>query len=434
MALQKLKRFATSIMRMANYDFCPQYRLYAWLRRPVMWLVIAIVFSILVGLFVGPQGFILAIAFSALLVLGLVWPWISLKGIRCNLVIPPGRMSEDQEVKIVFRVRNFWPLPVYGMMITGDFLQDIQDNEEPIAFSLRKIQAWSETEFSIPITPERRGRLPSGEIRITNGFPFGLIDFSKLLVNPKPALVWPARESMEGNPPGNGFQSSVLGAISDRAGEDGDTIGVRVYRQGDRLRNIHWAQTVRSHQLMVRERQSLTSTTSTVLLDLTPANHAGQGAHSSFEWAIRIAATICDHLHQSRSLVRLYCAGLNTERRPSADNGRGIGPLLDFLADLPKFEPMAEVAGSAPAKTALPAYSGQTFVIRTNRSNRFQNLTDEAKSFVIRLPEFMTEQERASFRETEAFQDESGVVVTAPQLAAGQICGEWKRSFSHATC
>jgi len=194
---------------------------------------------------IGPQGYVLAAAFTAFLILGLVWPWVSMKGIRCSLVLPQDRMREGEDVSVIFRVKNYWPLPVFGMMVKGDFLQDLEPGAEPIAFSLQHVPAWSETEFTVKVKPQRRGRLPSDDVIVSNGFPFGLIDVSKTVAKTESALVWPAIQSLEGFPQAHANGFSLNGALVDRSGNDGDTIGVRCYRDGDRLRNIHWAQSIR---------------------------------------------------------------------------------------------------------------------------------------------------------------------------------------------
>ena len=144
-----------------------------WLKKPIGWVVTAILFSILIGLFVGPQGYILASAFFGLLILGLVWPWLSMKGIRCRLTIANGPMKENEEGEIVLRVRNYWPVPVFGLIFEGDFLQSFSADEEPIAFSLKRAPAFSQTDFPVSITPHRRGVLPSGESGFKTAFHSG---------------------------------------------------------------------------------------------------------------------------------------------------------------------------------------------------------------------------------------------------------------------
>ena len=113
-------------------------------------------------------------------------------------------MWENQETTVYFRVQNFWPIPVFGLMVDGDFLQDLEQGEERIAFSLKRVPAFSEAEFGIPVTPQRRGQLPCGDVVIKNGFPFGLIDITKPVAQARLSLVWPACESLEGCPAGGG--------------------------------------------------------------------------------------------------------------------------------------------------------------------------------------------------------------------------------------
>lgn len=304
-------RLLTSVLKMANHDFCPNLNRYVyWLKQPIGWVVAATLFSVLIGVFVGPQGFVLALAFFALLVLGLVWPWLSMKGIRCGLTIPGGPMKENEAGEVVLSVRNYWPIPVFGLIIEGDFLQGIDADEEPIMFALKRIPAFSRADFPVAVTPYQRGVFPAGEVRVQNGFPFGLADVSKPVENIEPTLVWPHSDSLHGSPPPEGTLMNLAGALADRSGNDGETIGIRSYRQGDQLRNIHWAQSARSQKLLVRERQTPSSTVSTVLLDLTSDHHSGWGIDSSFEWAIRIAASICHQLHRTNSSFRVVCMGL----------------------------------------------------------------------------------------------------------------------------
>ena len=140
MKFQQLKRFLNWIYRAANYDFCPGVNgMVMWLKKPLGWVVTAIAFSLLIGLMVGPQGYVMAFAFFALLVLGLSWPWLSMKGVHCELILPDKKVEENEELVINLRVKNFWPLPVFGLMIKGEFLQDIKEGEEPVAFSLKRV-------------------------------------------------------------------------------------------------------------------------------------------------------------------------------------------------------------------------------------------------------------------------------------------------------
>lgn len=431
----RLIHWATKALQFANRDFCPQLNRYVyWLKQPIGWVVAATAFSFLIGLFVGAQGYVLAFAFLALLTLGLVWPWLSMKGVRCSLIMPIGQIKENETTNLVFKVRNFWPIPVFGMIVEGDFLQDINAKEEPIAFSLKRIPAFSETEFPIAVTPLRRGLLPSGDVKIRNGFPFGLADVSKVVEQVNRVLVWPQCESLEGSPGAKGNEFSLLGAMSDRSGNEGDVIGVRSYRRGDQLKNIHWAQTARSQRLMVRERQTPSSTSATILLDLTPDHHQGEGIHSSFEWAIRIAASICHQLHQTRSRVRVVCLGLAVDQRQSASNQHGIDVLMNFLACLPTLKAQQAMEPTAQVRIPKGIYgqSKQTFFVCTSLS------ADDAtgqnvQSVLIELKGFETPEEPAKrARTTSVPRRRETMVVTAPTLVSEQLSYAWARSFERA--
>jgi len=434
--LSKLKGLVASVGNAANHDFCPNLNKYVyWMKKPIGWVVGAIFFSFLIGLFVGPQGYVLAFAFIALLILGLVWPWLSMKGIRCSLVLPEAQMKENETTHVIFKVRNFWPIPVFGMIVEGDFLQDIDSSEEPIAFSLRRVPAFSETEFPLEITPLRRGLLPSGEVRTKNGFPFGLADVARQVEDIKQTLVWPACEPLEGSPPAEGSLFNLLGSMSDRSGNDGDTIGVRCYREGDLLRNIHWAQTVRSQRLMVRERQTPSSTTATVLLDLNPEHHLGEGIHSSFEWAIRIAASVCFQLHQQHSGVRVICIGLPAAERHTESNQHGIDYLMDYMAGLPTLNSLQALSVSETLRTRTENWSSakQTFFVCTSRSSVQSTFDPDLKPILIELDGFDLKDETFTVHEPVGTPGrQNSMTVTSPGMAASQLGDLWKRSFGRA--
>ena len=434
--LAHLKRLFSNILRFANYDFCPGANPFVyWLKSPVGWVIAAIGFSIAVGVFIGPQGFILAAAFATLLALGLVWPWVSMKGIKCRLILDDADLREGEETKIVVQVQNYWPIPVFGVMVNGDFLQELDVDEEPLAFSLRRVPAWSEAEFRIPITPRRRGHLPSNDILLSTGFPFGLTAISKPVDVANRRLVWPACQPLEGQPTANSSTRHALGSLCDRSGEDGDSIGVRDYRHGDRLRNVHWAQTVRSQRLMVRERQTLASSVVSIVVDLSPDHHTGHGSQSTFEWAIRIAASICWQLNRTGANVWLSYIGLESQNLSETSNHMGIQSLMDSLASLPTFPQAQQSAVDHPSdpKHVSFANGGLNLFVGTSKSVATQGT--EVQAFVIDLEGFSPDDPLTFFdvvdTKTEKH-DNVDVWVTSPQQAAEQLDLGWRRSFYNA--
>ncbi|MGB1929407.1 MAG: DUF58 domain-containing protein [Mariniblastus sp.] len=353
-----------------NYDFCPSFNRYLyWLKQPIGWLVCAIFSSFLVGMFIGPQGFVLMWSFLALLVLGAVWPLLSLKAISCRLSFSKQRSAEGEDTVAILEVTNHWPVPFFGLMIVGDFLQDQVNEGDDVAIGLQRIPGASVSTFKWIIKPENRGVLPRENPKIKNGFPFGIYNAVTDVEIKGRTLVWPKSIELKGMPEVSGTQFNISGVLSDRAGLDGDVIGVRNYRQGDSMRHIHWGKTAQLNRLIVQERQSFAARPFEVYLDLTPEAHLGKGSQSSYEWAIRIAGSVCRQLHDCHSHVSLICIGLPTELLCKVSNTNGLSQLMDFLAKLPSFEELLMFERKESRRGVKFDGNRKTFVISTTRSH-----------------------------------------------------------------
>jgi len=69
-------------------------------------------------------------------------------------------------------------------------------------------------------------------------------------------------------------------------------VSTREYRSGDSLRQIHWRSTARLGELVVKEFAEEDQPSLTVALDLETTSSVGQGKFSTFETAIRLAASL----------------------------------------------------------------------------------------------------------------------------------------------
>jgi uncharacterized protein (DUF58 family) len=96
---------------------------------------------------------------------------------------------------------------------------------------------------------------------------------------------------------------SALFSDAGRHGSDGrrlllhrpagfDLHSVREYEQGESLRRVHWPTTARRGQLMVKELEDAPRDGVVVLLDCDPAGVAGTPPGSSFDAAVRAAASV----------------------------------------------------------------------------------------------------------------------------------------------
>jgi len=150
---------------------------------------------------------------------------------------------------------------------------------------------------------------------------------------------------------------------SDRfAGYQGDRIGVRPYREGDSLRHVHWALSARHDRLIVSERQGSAQASACVQVDDCRAHHFTKGGQCSWEWALRIAASLVNSLWEQGVDVRLAVGA--TSIVPSRCS-RDATELLDALARAT----LSDVAPTAAAFTR-PRFAepNLTFAIATDRN------------------------------------------------------------------
>ena len=371
--MNRIKKILHKVSKGLNHDFCPGANQYVyWLKQPIGWVVCGAGFSASVGFLIGPQGFVLMWSFLALLLVGCVWPWLSMKGLSCSISFLESTSVEGEPTKIRLEVTNRWPWPIYGMTVEGELLQDVVDNDDKIVVSLKRIPALAVSRFTWDYVPVKRGILPREAPIIATGFPFGIYTTSRPVEVSGQTVVHPQCTHLEGVPELEGTNFNIEGMMSDRSGNDGDTIGVRNFRQGDSLRNIHWAKTAASSRMVVRERQTCAQQPIAVVLDLTPESHKGVGSRSSYEWSIRIAASVCKHLHGHRSYVELKCLGLSRDVKPSQTNRRGLNSLLNYLAELPELESQRVDQNETDEKPQRQTWEQtgyfKTFIIRTDLS------------------------------------------------------------------
>jgi len=203
---------------------------------------------------------------------------------------------------------------------------------------------------------------------------------------------------------------------------------------------------------MVREKQKIVASCASIVIDLTPDHHVGVSSRSSYECAIRIAATLCKHLHESGSSVRLVCVGLSSLSSLVVDNSRGISTVFDFLAELPTLElararMLSESNGAVDQNETFAnrwaSLGTRKFLIATDRtdsfgiSNRaaFQSITIQLKEFASDLENYEEVRMSAETLPDVPWGNESGlgsnIAIVDPELAASQFVSGWKENYGH---
>jgi hypothetical protein len=282
-------RLGDRLLALATHDFSPRFS--ANVRRlvghPLGILILAGVVSLLCGLFLHAQGFVLCGGVLAVVALGVIWPWLSIRGLAGTVAFDRSRASEGEAVEVRLILRNRLPWTAWGLAVRGGFGGGATEPVAGVASAPRRRTAMCRWAF----TPSCRGVYPNVTPRLATGFPFGLWENSRPLSVETPLIVWPRTFPVGPIPPVSGDRQVEGNVSRSKVGTNGDVLGVRPYRRGDSPRRIHWRQSARHDRLVVCELQSNSRPVIQIVLDADPRVHAGTGPNSSREWAIRIVAS-----------------------------------------------------------------------------------------------------------------------------------------------
>lgn len=312
-------------------DFC-----FAWMRQPLGWVVAVAFFSLLVGLLVGHQGWVVFSICASTAGLGCVWPWVQARSIAGKLEWPK-RVSEDSEIAIVLHVTNYLPVPVFGFRLIG--LEKLLGQP-----GLSYIPAWGTTEFRWTTKASFRGHYPQDAMSLSSGFPFGLLECSRGIPAPAQLMVLPKvveaalnRQPSRGVPDchGNDSLTSLSGELSQ----------LREYRPGDSLKLCHWPQTVRTGKLIVRDNEDRTTGRYHILI---PVEDLAGRPLIEQETVFRSALGILKYLNQSDISV---CLTLGNESWCVPGNRKAYQTFLSQICNW-QFHP-----GHLPRERTSPAES-----------------------------------------------------------------------------
>ena len=338
-------------------DFCPRANGWIyWLKHPFWILVLALLGSALCGIFLNPWLFSLTVLLFVITAAGVLLPWISVRGIRCQVMFDVRRAAFGQPALVRLQIRNNCPFPVWGLCLINGFtgLPRATEIDSDEGVSLARIPAWSTMEYSWPFEPRRRGIYPNRLPEIETSFPFAIFRARRCADVSGQLIVWPETVDLEGLPGAAESQLAEERFSERRSGEFGDTLGTRLFRNGDSLRRVHWAQTARHQTLIVTERQAPAMTTVRLYLDLSEAAHPLTTRDRSIEHCVSIAASICESLHRQQCRVELVHGN---QFHVAGDSTLSLQCVLDALA-------VAGVTDSSPARTRT-SRSGFQIVITT---------------------------------------------------------------------
>ena len=351
-------RAVARLSRLLHHDFCPGQNGWAYkLKHPLWAVAAATAAAAAVGWSLNAAALWVAAALAVGGAAGVAWPWVTARGLRCEVEFDGRRGRENTPATVLLRVTNRLPVPAWGLSVAAGFGPAGEAD-----LSLDRVPGWATVEYRWTFTPPRRGVLPLAPPRLATGFPFGLWSASVPAAVSRRLVVWP-RAAAVGEVPTADDPHPSDDRLSDRdPGEFGELLGTRAFRESDSLRRVHWAQTARHRTLVVCERQAGRTATVRVRADLAASSYLERDREESVEAAIRVVAGLCESLVRLGAAVECRLGG--TTYRLGGDPA-SLRAVLDALAAVPRGgfgEPVT--VPFAPREAAGIVVTGTAGVVR----------------------------------------------------------------------
>jgi len=294
-------------------------------------LLIAAATAAFCGIVIHPRAFVVAAVIAAILLLGYLLPWLTVRRMRGQMTFPRRRGQVGRKLKVELRLRNPWLWAVHGLVVRGEWGGVSKRAADSARLVIPRLPPWRETLLLRTILPQRRGVFPLDPPTIASSFPFGLLTVRRRLTTVGQVVVWP--ELVPLPPSRDGLRSRSYGELIDdqRVGTVGEIRGTRPYVAGESLRRVHWRQTARHGRLIVCERSAPARHGVQVLLETAPEVHQGPAGEATLEAAISIAASLAAAMVDTGIRASLV---FERHRAFEAESRAGLAPALDALARL----------------------------------------------------------------------------------------------------
>ncbi|MCP3958301.1 MAG: DUF58 domain-containing protein [bacterium] len=300
----------------------------------------------------GNNGLFLVVAvMAAAVAVSEILGRINVRGLEIELA-SPGEIFANSPSHLNVKLRNRGRLLPRWLLVTTVEPKDI----EPPAHRPRRrmkpvlvphLPRGVEADSHLELMMRRRGRLEVRFAHVTSLFPLGFFRKGRryrtrleLLIYPEifaPSATRPAQLGKSGEEP------------TRRAGWGHELLGLRTFRQGDDPRSIHWKQTARTGELILKERETEENRRLLIIFDNATGKLASAPERVRFERLISEAATAAlDYLDSGYEVSLITREG----DLPFASGSRQRLLILEALALI---EPRPEAAGVlAPRDSDTP--------------------------------------------------------------------------------
>lgn len=213
-------------------------------------LYILAIFSLLTGLFTGRADlFNIAYLIAAVIILSLIWTWLSLRGIGLRRRTRTRRSQVGRVFKESFGVRKTGVLPKLWLEIRDHSTLPGHQASHVVPTLLRNLEYSWDVETVCAV----RGEFQLGPMTVVSSDPFGLFHAPRRIGATDRLIVYPLIVEIDrvilpvGFLSGGDAQRQLTHQITTNASS------IRDYVSGDSMNRIHWRSTARTGNIMVKE-------------------------------------------------------------------------------------------------------------------------------------------------------------------------------------
>lgn len=217
-------------------------------RRNALYLLA--IFSLLAGLFTGRADlFNIAYLIAAVMILSLIWTWISLRGIALRRSTRTRRSQVGRVFQESFGARKTGVLPKLWLEIRDHSTLPGHHASHVVPTLVGK----REYTWEVETVCAARGEFQLGPLTVVSGDPFGLFHSPRRVGATDRLIVYPMTLELDrvilpvGYLSGGDAQRQLTHQITTNASS------IRDYVSGDSMNRIHWRSTARTGNIMVKE-------------------------------------------------------------------------------------------------------------------------------------------------------------------------------------
>lgn len=266
---------------------------------------------------------------------------------------PPASAGEDWAYDVT--VHNTSSEPLYDLLVEErDLPAELRPVTEPPV--ILRLEPGAKAIVRLKLHCRMRGIYRLTSLQVSRAAPSGLVKHGRRLPVDDRVVVFPHYDPLEHAdiPLGKTHQPGGIPAAS-QVGESTELHGLRPWREGDRMRDVHWPTFARNGQLVVREFQEEYFARLALVVDIA-APRAEDDAQ--VEKAISVAAAITDALARQDFLIDIFAAGKEVHRFGAGRATEAMDHVLELLAALESGEGLptdALLSALIPEATRLSA-------------------------------------------------------------------------------